>query len=146
MATASYDVFDDGAGNYEIPFVCQIMDPDDNANPASFRYVDNFIITEADFGVWVSTAEPEINQISISGNYPNPCRDFTNVNVSLTEAAYLNLEITNLIGQSVKTVNYGPYTKGLHTLKIDASDLEGGIYIYTLSTGADAVAGKMIVE
>jgi len=146
MTTASYYVFDDGAGSYEIPFVCQIMDPDDNISPVEFRYVDDFVITDSDFGVWVSTAEPDMEMISISSNYPNPCRDITNVNMTLTEAANVSLEISNLIGQKVKTVNYGPFNKGLHTVNINVADLESGIYIYTISTGKDAVAGKMIVE
>ena len=146
MSTASYYVFDDGAGNYEIPFVCQIMDPDDNLQPVAFRYVDDFVITDADFGVWVSTAEPGMEVISISDNYPNPCRGVTHVNMTLTEAANVQLEISNLVGQKVKAVNYGPYNKGVHNIRIDVAELESGIYIYTLSTGKDAVAGKMIVE
>ncbi len=146
MATASYYVFDDGAGNYEVPFVCQIMDPDDNINPVAFRYVDDFIINESDFGFWTSTAEMDIETISISGNYPNPCRENTSVSMNLSENANIQLNISNLIGQQVKSVNYGPYTKGSHTLNINVSDLESGIYIYTITNGKDAVAGKMIVE
>ncbi|NQT77891.1 MAG: T9SS type A sorting domain-containing protein [Bacteroidetes bacterium] len=145
MATASYYVFDDGAGNYEIPFACQIMDPDDNIQPVSFRYVDDFVITDEDF-IYVSTPEVEQEIISISKNYPNPCRDFTYVNMTLVEAAGIQLEISNLLGQKVQTVNFGVFSKGQHKLSIDASMLESGIYIYTLSTGLDAVSGKMIVE
>ena len=146
MATASYYVFDDGAGSYEIPFACQIMNPDNTLEPVAFRYVDDFVITDADFGVWVSTAEVDQEYISISGNYPNPATNMTRVNMTLVEPANVTLEVSNLIGQKVSTYNYGPYAKGLHTLEINVSDLESGIYIYTLSTGKDAVAGKMIVE
>ncbi|HSG68495.1 MAG TPA: T9SS type A sorting domain-containing protein [Bacteroidales bacterium] len=146
MATGSYYVFDDGAGNYEIPFVCQIMNPNNTLDPVQFRYVDDFVITDDDFGVWVSTAEVENEFISITNNYPNPCRDYTNVNMTLTEPAQVVLEVSNIMGQSVKTVNYGPYNKGLHSLRIDVTGLESGIYVYTLSTGKDAVSGKMIVE
>jgi hypothetical protein len=146
MATASYYVFDDGAGSYEVPFSCQIMNPTNNLDPVSFRYVDDFVITDDDFGVWTSAAELDQEFISISSNYPNPCKDFTNVNMTLIEAANVTLEISNLIGQKVKSINYGPYNKGLHTVNINVADLESGIYIYTLSTGKDAVAGKMIVE
>ena len=145
MATGSYYVFDDGAGNYEIPFACQIMDPDDILAPVSFRYVDDFVITDADF-IYVSTGEAEIDQISISKNFPNPCRDYTNINMTLLEGASVQMEISNLLGQKVKTVNFGIFSKGQHKITIDVSELESGIYIYTLSTGIDAVSGKMIVE
>jgi len=146
MATASYWVFDDGAGSYEIPFACQVMNPDNTLDPVAFKYVDDFVITDADFGVWVSTAEVDQDYISITGNYPNPATDMTRVNMTLAEPAKVTMEISNLIGQKVKSINYGPYAKGLHTLEINISDLESGIYIYTLSTGKDAVAGKMIIE
>ena len=147
MASGSYYVFDDGAGNYEIPFVCQIINPDDDLEPVQFKYVDNFVISDSDFGVWVGTSEAvDENVITISENYPNPCRDRTNVNMTLTEYANVQFEISNLIGQTVKSVNYGPYNTGTHKLSIDVTGLESGIYIYTLTTGKDAVAGKMIVE
>jgi hypothetical protein len=146
MATGSYWVFDDGNGNYEIPFVSQIMNPDNNLDPVAFRYVDNFVISDEDF-LFVSTPELEDKDvISISKNYPNPASAVTKVNVTLEENASLQLEISNLLGQKVRNLNLGHYTKGLHTISINVADLDGGIYIYTLSTGADAVAGKMIVE
>ncbi|MDT8392943.1 MAG: T9SS type A sorting domain-containing protein [Bacteroidales bacterium] len=145
MGSGSYWVFDDGEGNYEIPFVSQLMDPDDNIEPVVFKYVDNFVITDEDF-LFVSTPEVEQEVISISKNYPNPATNMTNVNITLKEAASVQLEISNLLGQKVKTVNYGQYTKGLHKISIDVSGLESGIYIYTLTTGNDAAAGKMIVE
>jgi hypothetical protein len=144
-ATGSYYVFDDGAGNYEVPFVSQLMDPDNNIEPVQFRYVDNFIITDADFTI---TATPEIDQkvISISNNFPNPCRDITHLDMNLTQPANVRLEISNLIGQKVKTIQYGSFTNGKHKLTIDVSDLDSGIYIYTLTTGTDAASGKMVVN
>lgn len=145
MATASYYVFDDGAGSYEIPFVCQIMDPDDNSQPVAFRYVDDFIITDADF-IYTSTPEVEMELITVSKNYPNPCREYTHVNMSLVEAASVTLEVSNLLGQVVKTQNFGQFDKGQHQITIDVANFDSGIYLYTLSTGRDAVAGKMIVE
>jgi len=146
MGTASYYVFDDGAGNYEIPFVVQLMDISNNLDPVEFRYVDDFVITDADFGVWVSNDEVDQEYVSISSNYPNPATNMTNVNMTLLEPANVTLEISNLIGQKVKSINYGPHATGLHTISINVTDLESGIYIYTLSTGKDVVAGKMIVE
>lgn len=145
MATGAVYVFDDGAGNYEVPFVCQIMDPTNNAEPVAFRYVDDFIITDADF-IYTSTPEVEMELISISKSYPNPCRDYAHVNMSLLEDANVTLEVSNLLGQVVQTVNYGQFNKGQHQITIDVAGFESGIYIYNLSTGRDAVAGKMIVE
>jgi hypothetical protein len=123
------------------------LDPDDDLQPVQFKYVDNFIITDADFGVWTGTSEQEVEDIiSISENYPNPCRTTTNINMTLTEYANVQLEISNLIGQTVKSVNFGAYNTGTHKLTIDVAGLESGIYIYTVTAGKDAVAGKMIVE
>jgi hypothetical protein len=146
MATASYYVFDHGNGEYEIPFVCQIMDPGENGNPVDFKYADNFIITDDDFGAWVSTADVEIERIAVTQNYPNPFNNVTYVDMTLSQVANVTLEISNILGQKVKSVDYGLYSAGLHKISIDAEGLESGIYFYTLTTGNDAVTRKMIVK
>jgi hypothetical protein len=146
MATASYYVFDHGDGNYEIPFVAQIMDPGDNIAPVDFKYADNFIINDEDFGAWVSVADVEPERIAITQNYPNPFSNVTYVDMTLSQAANVTLEISNIIGQKVRTVDYGFFGSGLHKISIAADGLESGIYFYTLNTGSDAVTRKMIVE
>ena len=74
MASASYYVFDHG-DEYEIPFVCQVMNPANNIDPVQFKYVDEFIITDADF-IHVSTSEiPDVKNLTISNIYPNPVQD-----------------------------------------------------------------------
>lgn len=145
MATASYYVFDHG-GEYEIPFVCQDMNPANNIDPVTFQYVDEFRITDDDFGFWVSTHEYEENLITVSQNFPNPFNNVTYVNMTLSRDANVTLEVSNILGQKVKTIDYGHYSSGLHKIAIEAEDLESGIYFFTLTTGLDAVTRKMIIE
>ncbi len=145
MGTASYYVFDHG-GEYEIPFVCQFMDPTNNSAPVDFKYIDEFRITDEDFGWWLSSAEIEESRITVTQNYPNPFNNTTYVDMTLSNAADVSLEISNILGQRVKSVDYGHYGSGLHKIAIESEGLESGIYFYTLNTGKDAVTRKMIIK
>ena len=145
MGTASYYVFDHG-GEYEIPFVYQEMEISNNLDPVDFKYIDEFRITDEEFGVWLSTAEIEDHRIDVTQNYPNPFNTITYVNMTLSHAANVRLEISNILGQQVRSENYGYYGAGLHKISIEAEGLDSGIYFYTLHTGTDAVTRKMIVK
>jgi len=82
----------------------------------------------------------------VSQNYPNPVNGQTYFTVTLSQGADLSLEVYSLTGQMVNTANYGYKTAGTHTLAINANDLTPGIYFYTVSTGANKVTRKMIVQ
>ncbi|MBU2651982.1 MAG: T9SS type A sorting domain-containing protein, partial [Bacteroidetes bacterium] len=145
MGTASYYVFDYG-DNYEIPFACQLMNPSNNSDPVSFRYVDNFVLNVADLGFYVSEPEIDGNTLSVSQNYPNPVNGIAYFNVTLEKPAEINVEIINIIGQNVREYGYGQFSTGMHKLALDANGLESGIYFYTVTAGKQSITRKMIVE
>ncbi len=82
----------------------------------------------------------------ISDNYPNPVKDFTTINVSLTETSDVTLEITNTIGQLKYSTKQNALAAGSHSIKIDVSHLDAGIYFYTVSAVDKKVSKKMVVE
>ena len=84
--------------------------------------------------------------VEVSQNRPNPFNNFTQVDIRLTNTADVSIEVINAIGQKVYTQNYGKLQGGMHTLDIDASSLEAGVYFYTVFTGTSSVTNKMIVE
>ena len=145
MGTASYYVFDYG-GEYEIPFVCQTMNPANNLDPVAFKYVDGFTLTDADLGVWTSSAEIEDNRISMSQNYPNPFNYSTIITTYLEEPACLSLEITNILGQKVYMEDRGYTGRGTVQFTLSADDFDPGIYFYTVRFGNQAVTKQMIVK
>ena len=87
-----------------------------------------------------------IDNSSVSQNFPNPFSGVSTVNVTLQEAANLSLVVTNMTGQKVMELNKGFVPAQNHTFTIDASNLQSGIYFYTVTAGQSQVTRKMIVE
>jgi hypothetical protein len=73
---------------------------------------------------------------TLSQNYPNPFNPETNVKISIDRDEFVTLKIYNIIGQEVKTVIAEDLAKGEHTIRINAGDLSGGVYFYTLRAGS----------
>ena len=82
----------------------------------------------------------------VGKNFPNPVKDITSFNVKLDKAANLIVEVTNLMGQKVMTMDMGTVSSGGHKFTIDASKLSSGIYFYTVKIGNQAYTQKMIVD
>jgi hypothetical protein len=55
------------------------------------------------------------------------------------------VEVANMLGQVVYTQNAGTIN-GTMNVELNASQLEAGVYFYTVRVGADSVTKKMIVE
>jgi hypothetical protein len=139
MGSASYYVFDHGAGSFEVPMAYQQMDPTNSATAVTYHYIKGATI--------VNVKESETALVSVSQNYPNPVNGTSLIIVNLTKAAELSLSISNLLGQKVYETSKGNVDAGLYNFSIDGSTLNAGVYIYTVKAGDDfQVTKKMIVE
>ena len=84
--------------------------------------------------------------ISVSQNFPNPVNTSTYIRISLEESASLSMELTNMVGQKVLSQDKGFVNAGSHEFSIDATDLQSGIYFYTVTAGGSKVTKRMIVK
>src|SRR5207249_1328572 len=57
----------------------------------------------------------------VSENYPNPYTGKTSVDVTLSHAADVSIEISNVIGQTLLTLNYKNLHAGKNVLSVDGS-------------------------
>jgi len=83
---------------------------------------------------------------NVSQNYPNPFIGTSTVYVNLDESAELTLEVHNIMGQLVYELPAKKYNAGKQEFIINGSNLEPGIYFYTVRSGESSVSKKMIVE
>lgn len=149
----SSTILSDGAGNYNIPMTTtDSRDP----NAPGAATVQHFSVCG------VSLSEPDfINQqcnitgivenngikgVSISQNYPNPFNGTTAIEVKAASPVVVSLEVTNYLGQVVKTMDAKNYAAGTHKIEINASDLHAGVYFYTIKVGNEQATGKMIIQ
>ncbi|MFH0895155.1 MAG: T9SS type A sorting domain-containing protein [Bacteroidota bacterium] len=82
----------------------------------------------------------------VTQNYPNPFSNTTTISVNLSKATTLSIDVTNIMGQKIMTINKGNVASGSHNVVIDGSKLTSGVYFYTVRAGENSVTRKMIVE
>lgn len=94
----------------------------------------------------VGINENSQDQGVIAKVYPNPVQSSAKFNIVSKQGGNLSIEITNLLGQNVMTINKGNVSAGSMQVSFDASQLNAGIYVYKVKVNSQSYTGKMIVE
>ena len=79
-------------------------------------------------------------------NYPNPASEITTVTVNIRKETSFKIDVMNMIGQKVMTVDAGSVKPGMNQVELNVSNLIPGIYFYTVKAGDAEVTKKMMVE
>jgi hypothetical protein len=86
------------------------------------------------------------NGMTFFGAYPNPAINNTNIKFSLDEAADVTINVMDVTGRVVSTINKNGLNKGESIVPIETANLTNGNYIYTVSTSkGGAVASQFTV-
>ncbi|MDA3885872.1 MAG: C25 family cysteine peptidase [Candidatus Delongbacteria bacterium] len=78
-------------------------------------------------------------------NYPNPFNPVTQIKFALPTASEVELNVYNINGQLVSELIDGNKEAGIHTINFDASNLNSGMYFYTLEANGTSITKKMIL-
>jgi hypothetical protein len=106
------------------------------------------IINGVKYGTIVSIDErSEIlpKAIVLYQNYPNPFNPVTTIGYSLSESSDVSLIVYNILGEKVMVFNEEYKNAGNYEVVFDASNLPGGIYVYTLIANSFSSSKKMIL-
>lgn len=76
--------------------------------------------------------------------YPNPANSQTAIQLSLENAAHVQVQIVNSQGQIVKSINKGFLQEGSYTIPLAMQDLANGVYMVKLLAGEDIFTTKLI--
>jgi hypothetical protein len=88
----------------------------------------------------------EVRQNYVGQNFPNPVKGTTSFAVSLDKPANVTVDVTNIMGQKVMTMDKGFINSGARKFTIDCSQLTTGIYFYTVKINGESFTHKMIIE
>ena len=86
------------------------------------------------------------NNFTITSIYPNPAKESTSFELTLNKRSDVVIDITNILGQKVQTVNYGTFDAGEQIIKINTESLSSGMYFLTIKTDNYKTTSKFIVE
>jgi hypothetical protein len=87
-----------------------------------------------------------INDFDVLQNYPNPASGHTTMNVNIRKKSSVTVNVTNLSGQRIMTIDAGTLTPGMNRIDLDVSELAAGTYFYTVVAEGSSVTKKMTVE
>lgn len=97
-------------------------------------------------GVEGNPTDPALPQTFVlQGAYPNPSRGQTTIKYQLPKASNVQLQVYNVAGQLVKTINEGQKPAGYHQIGWNDGKLSNGIYFYQLKAGEFSATRKMII-
>ena len=91
-----------------------------------------------------SSVDPPL-AYSLGQNYPNPFNPRTTINFELPREAHVSITLYNILGQEIRRVAEGMYSRGMHLLQVDVGPLTSGVYFYTLKTAEFTATRKMVV-
>ncbi|MBN1199449.1 MAG: T9SS type A sorting domain-containing protein [Bacteroidales bacterium] len=153
FSTASYYTFTMGEFDY-IPIVAELLsDPNDPAASVTFKYIPDFAYQDGDytierpncpvpFPVGVNNKKADL-QISV---YPNPVTDIAVMKVDMVQAGNVQISLTNMLGQTVATLDKGYVEAGNQEFTLDASRLNAGVYFATIQINGEKYTRKVVVE
>lgn len=86
-------------------------------------------------------------QFVLMQNYPNPFNSSTTIPFSVPEEAHgpLFLNVYDMAGREIVTLNLGRKIAGNHALRLDLGALPSGVYYYTLRGGGIAFTKPMLL-
>src|SRR5690606_1200453 len=82
---------------------------------------------------------------SLEQNFPNPFNPETEITFSLAKSDNVTLKIYNILGSEVATLVNGFMEAGKHSVRLKASNLTSGVYLYTIKSANFTATRKMIL-
>ncbi len=115
--------------------------------PNRIKYFDS---QELDLYPITSTAtSSELDRVldgfTLHQNYPNPFNPSTKISYTLTEAAIVELQVFDLVGRNVATLENNRKPAGDHSVEFNAMGLPSGMYIYKIKAGSFTQTRKLML-
>ena len=76
--------------------------------------------------------------------YPNPSVGSTTVDYTLTNAADVNIQLTDVSGKVIANWNEGTQDAGAHSVSFDAAAFNSGIYYVTITSEGSTITKKFV--
>lgn len=89
---------------------------------------------EAEYEYIKDEEPPLVHEFSLAQNYPNPFNSSTAINYSVKQDGMVRLSVYNILGSRVAVILDEYKAAGDYTVRLDGSNLPGGVYFYMLES------------
>ncbi len=76
--------------------------------------------------------------------FPNPFSSNTEVAFELKNDANVSINVTDITGRTVATVDSQMYTSGAHTVSVNGTNLNAGVYNCTITIGNNVITKRIV--
>ncbi|MFI5222617.1 MAG: T9SS type A sorting domain-containing protein, partial [Bacteroidia bacterium] len=94
----------------------------------------------------VGIEDTKNEQFTLSQNFPNPFKGTTTFPVTLNSSSDVSITVMNVMGQVVSTNKFEKASSGVHNFEIDLSNLNSGVYFYTVESNGYKMTKRMMVD
>ena len=138
----TFSLYDSGGDGLEIPGFYML-----------YYGSSSIILQGTSFGFQVTTQfqvewvgiEEKVTEESME-IYPNPFKNSTKISFNIADSKKVSLDVFNIIGEIVYSVNERYYEPGNHTIQLEGGNLSNGIYLIKLSLGEKILTQKLTVN
>lgn len=85
------------------------------------------------------------NEARLYQNFPNPTNGNTTIKYSLEKGASIAFEMIDVTGKKVISRNEGNQNSGTYSIEINTSELNSGIYFYSILVNGNKITKKMTI-
>ncbi len=111
---------------------------------AEYGMSNNFYLDDINLTSVTGIAElPLISTIQI---FPNPASDLVTVEFDLADDKNINVEMKDVLGRLIKTGTSSFLQAGHHQIHIPLGDVAKGIYFISVSSNAQVLTKKLVIE
>jgi len=138
----TFAIFDEGGNGLESPafFILFYGASSTILNGSDFG---NMSSTEFTTG-WVGVGE-KIKSTDLTV-YPNPFNGKSNVSFYLNSSQDVTIDVYNVVGKKISTINAGTLNEGSQIVEFDGSELTKGVYFIRMRINNELISKKIIIE
>ena len=105
-------------------------------------YIDDITIED---GMIISNISETLTEKINANIYPNPVNNNGILQLNIKNNIALDINMFNLLGENVKEIKSGNFTKGIHNINFDTSNLENGTYFIKYESNQEVKNIKFVV-
>lgn len=131
-----------GSGNSYVPIHYSFIDNPTLSGTYQYRLKQIDLDGTVEYSEIVET-NIVIDKYSLGQNYPNPFNPSTTIRYEMKDAGNVQLRVYDILGNEVSVLVNSYQDAGIHYVKLDASNLASGLYIYKLTVNDNVFIKKM---
>jgi hypothetical protein len=107
-------------------------------------YIDN-VNVDSSAPNYVRIPNEQPSNYILAQNYPNPFSPTTSIQFTLPVSGVTHLDVYNSLGEKVTSLVNGQMNAGSYAASFDGTNLQPGVYFYSLRVGEFSTTGRMVL-